>query len=696
MLLNHKAIKKSISYILLSLIVISNISAATFASRTSFTDVAGGEYYAESAEFLAQKGILSGYTDGSFGADKTITRAEMAAIVCRALGKEFLAEGEIGTKIFDDVQKSHWAFGYVNVVNDLGIVSGDGDGAFRPEDCIKYEEAIKMVLCALEFNDALSENASDWSKPYIDRANEYGITQNLRGRKGLSITRGDVAVLLYNSLKNGENTKIFIGEPIELSSSEDVYALGRILEGNRQYVETNSPRFDIPDTHKTNNEKIKYLQNAAYRLTNDIELTLNPESGAGFFLGIGSKNNPFKGSFDGNGKSISITAPTDLQSNKHMIGIFGKTTDAKIKNINAYIKGDVIILAKNRAMCLGGIAGDTDTTCIENCSVYFEDTNFGAIYDPDETIPNRNLVGGIAGNSSRSVYKNCSVKMKNSTIIASAGDVTASTKYGVFSAGGIIGFSDPGSSNTSNFGRLGNRIYNCSFKSTNITQQDVIATYIKSGQEICSGGLVGTAFNNLLIKDCSVEITNGNIIAYKSGTDDTGHTFGAQAGGIIGRLEHTGEVTGCSVLGNSLNIIAKSPNNEIGAGGIVGQDVGAQQRDVASVSNCTFNGSGNSTILVETTYPSSTNGRASAGGILGCGYYRVENCTARGVTIKNIGEKNNNPYAGSIIGYFGGNYFRSTQKKYFTPRESGIYNCAAYDVLLDVSDNVSADEFKSR
>ena len=77
----------------------TNIMAAD--NNTSvFSDVKDTDYYAQASTALEQLDILSGYPDGTFGAEKSITRAEMATIVCRMIDKK----SEIGrNRIKDNV-----------------------------------------------------------------------------------------------------------------------------------------------------------------------------------------------------------------------------------------------------------------------------------------------------------------------------------------------------------------------------------------------------------------------------------------------------------------------------------------------------------------------------------------------------------------------------------------------------------------
>ncbi len=191
--------KRLLSIVLALVMFAAVIPGFAADSETSFSDVAADDYYAAAANALVKAEILTGYEDGTFRPNGNITRAEMAAIICRVIGKEEVGSVKTATD-FDDVEEDSWASGYIKVASDAGIINGDGNGSFRPDDDVTYEEAIKMVVCALGLADDIEANPSDWSKPYIDVAKANGITTSLKGSKGTASTRADVAVMTYNGI----------------------------------------------------------------------------------------------------------------------------------------------------------------------------------------------------------------------------------------------------------------------------------------------------------------------------------------------------------------------------------------------------------------------------------------------------------------------------------------------------------------
>ena len=110
----------------------------------SFDDVSGhwSESYVES---MANKLIVEGYDDSTFGPDRQITRAEFATLIVRALG---LISKKAAAADFSDVSSSDWFTNAVSLAVDAGIVNGYEDGTFQPNKVITREELAAMVVRA--------------------------------------------------------------------------------------------------------------------------------------------------------------------------------------------------------------------------------------------------------------------------------------------------------------------------------------------------------------------------------------------------------------------------------------------------------------------------------------------------------------------------------------------------------------------
>ena len=161
----------------------------------SFKDVPADAYYADAAERMAARGILAGYGDGWYYGNHSVTRAQIAALACKMLGKVEEATALAGKTVFTDVPETSWATGYVNYAHANGIILGDGDGKFRPDDYVKYEEVVKVIVCVLGMDDGIKIDPTDWSKEYLERAEKAGLLANLIGKKGTYMLRSDIAVI---------------------------------------------------------------------------------------------------------------------------------------------------------------------------------------------------------------------------------------------------------------------------------------------------------------------------------------------------------------------------------------------------------------------------------------------------------------------------------------------------------------------
>ena len=120
-----------------------------------FSDVPSGMWYTGYVEHLKQHGVTSGYDDGTFRPGASVSRAEAAVFIIRALGETPL-NPPTGAK-FADVPASHWAAPYIEQAAKWGIVGGYGDGTFRPNAPLARDEAAVLITRA-------------WSLPHVTRA----------------------------------------------------------------------------------------------------------------------------------------------------------------------------------------------------------------------------------------------------------------------------------------------------------------------------------------------------------------------------------------------------------------------------------------------------------------------------------------------------------------------------------------------
>jgi hypothetical protein len=183
-----------------------------------FSDVPAGFWAASDIVTLYNEGIFGGYPDGAFRPNSSITRAEIAVLLARALG--FEPDAYAAERVYDDVPANHWAFAEIAFVTGQGLMGGYGNGTFRPDAPITREELVKVLALLLRLNspDALLPEdpqevlskfldrgkISDWAESYVALAVQRQIVTGMKEdlfEPDANATRAQTARLLYRLLK---------------------------------------------------------------------------------------------------------------------------------------------------------------------------------------------------------------------------------------------------------------------------------------------------------------------------------------------------------------------------------------------------------------------------------------------------------------------------------------------------------------
>lgn len=184
----------------------------------SFGDLPDQHYAKDAIETLASKFVISGYEDNTFKADKPVTRAEFATLLMRAMG---IVPKPTANIPFKDVLKGEWYYEAVAAAADAGFISGYEDGTFRPNQTVSRQEMTKMIFTALRsggFNKQLTleqqeaaisrfsdkSTISSWAKEAAAYAGETGImngTADGSFEGSTNADRAQTAVILYRMMK---------------------------------------------------------------------------------------------------------------------------------------------------------------------------------------------------------------------------------------------------------------------------------------------------------------------------------------------------------------------------------------------------------------------------------------------------------------------------------------------------------------
>ena len=183
-----------------------------------FTDVNEGDWFYNDVMFVYQNGLMAGTSDTTFSPNAPITRAQAAVIFYRMAGSPEVT----GDSAFTDVENGPGTAWYYNAVlwaQQNGIVSGYGDGTFRPGTNITREQLAVIFYNYAKhkgydvsatndlsgFTDA--GDVSDWALPAMRWAVGSGIMggygDGILGPQGTA-TRAQVAAMLRRFIENNK------------------------------------------------------------------------------------------------------------------------------------------------------------------------------------------------------------------------------------------------------------------------------------------------------------------------------------------------------------------------------------------------------------------------------------------------------------------------------------------------------------
>ncbi len=185
--------RKVLSFVLASSLVLGSFGSAFAATPANGLTDLTGKNCENQARALYDLNVISGYGDGLFAPEKTVTRAEMAAMIVKALG---LSESG-ASNTFKDA-KGHWAKEHIGMAQSLEIITGYPDGTFKPDAKVNYNEAVTMIVKALGYNQESLPGI--WPNNYLAKAQRLGLSTGIATGSAGAV-RGDIAIMLYRALE---------------------------------------------------------------------------------------------------------------------------------------------------------------------------------------------------------------------------------------------------------------------------------------------------------------------------------------------------------------------------------------------------------------------------------------------------------------------------------------------------------------
>lgn len=191
--------RKVLSFVLVLALVLGSFSMA-FAATPANAGLSdiAGITNEEAIQVVNDLGIVTGNPDGTFLPEKAVNRAEFAAMITRALAIPESALAGYTATTFKDTAGYGWAVPYLAFCQSKGIMLGDGNGNAMPGRTINMNEAVTMALRAIGYTANSAQLVGAWPSNYVTLAQNSGLYDDVA--KVANVDKANAAQIIYNLL----------------------------------------------------------------------------------------------------------------------------------------------------------------------------------------------------------------------------------------------------------------------------------------------------------------------------------------------------------------------------------------------------------------------------------------------------------------------------------------------------------------
>lgn len=190
----------------------------------AFSDVSQNYDFVQAIEYVRAKGIVNGYSDGTFQPDKTINRAEFTKIIIEAQFDKSEIDSCIINNIqsdapyvfFPDVPKNAWFVKYICVAKIKNLIGGYPNGTFQPSNNISFVEAAKIIANGFNITQE-GDVGSVWYAQFVDTLAKRKAIPSSIYNLGKFISRGEMAEMIWRLKENIQSANYSTFENNQLS-----------------------------------------------------------------------------------------------------------------------------------------------------------------------------------------------------------------------------------------------------------------------------------------------------------------------------------------------------------------------------------------------------------------------------------------------------------------------------------------------
>ena len=216
-----RALSLGLTAAMISGLMVMGSSAASYADVTS-------ENHEEAIAVLQSVGVMVGDENGNFNPDALVTRNEMAVVMSNLM--DYRVASYAGTSPFTDVPA--WAEPYVAACYTNGITAGYTSTTYGGSDSVTTAQAALMLMKALGYFQNSGDFGSDWQLETIKQAGRIDLFEDVNSAVTEAMTRNELAQLVLNTLESGtvepsdSNITVSTGDAtVEIGSADYEYVV---------------------------------------------------------------------------------------------------------------------------------------------------------------------------------------------------------------------------------------------------------------------------------------------------------------------------------------------------------------------------------------------------------------------------------------------------------------------------------------
>ncbi|WP_341322064.1 S-layer homology domain-containing protein [Solibacillus sp. FSL H8-0523] len=318
----------------------------------SFKDINPLSDYYEPILDLASRKIVTGYSDGTFKPNQSITREDAAKMLALTIDINIKNPKKPG---FKDVPMNSPNYRYIAALAEAGIINGYPDKTFKPKEPITRGQMAKILTLGFEFGVSTKLNHG-----FKDVSSKDGYAYFIQTLYDLNITKGKTAIS-YDPLNSVTRAQMatFIWRAEKADRGNPVYTVGDII-GNQIYINgvahTIAPHLrSILSAANKNILKDATIEGdfSGNRINNISRLTINASGTSSRLLAMDGEYSSFAGELVVNGsyvrfKNITFTGRVELaEAPRRSLANLSNVRVASVGNVAQFIDWSKPTVDKN-------------------------------------------------------------------------------------------------------------------------------------------------------------------------------------------------------------------------------------------------------------------------------------------------------------------------------------------------------------